>query len=338
MPETNHRWRRRTLFAVAGAGAVVGATAMVGATTPWPSAMLIRAVFERGAAVTVRELERHVPSTRLVARTDPDTGLDRPARYDLFTPVDATGPLPIVVWIHGGAWISGWKEDVAPYLRILAGHGYAAAGLNYPLGPEQTYPAAVHQLNTTLARLRDQAGAFGLDPDRIVLAGDSAGAQLASQLAVAVTNPGYAATTGLAPALRPDQLRGVILHCGVYDLQALAESTGIVGWGFKTALWAYSGERDWSETAAGREMSTLRFVTRDFPATFISGGNADGLTPAQSRALAGRLAELGVPVTERFFADDHEPALGHEYQFKLDGIDARDTLAATLTFLAERLR
>jgi acetyl esterase/lipase len=85
-------------------------------------------------------------------------------------------------------------------------------------------------------------------------------------------------------------------------------------------------------------MSTLRFVTRDFPATFISGGNADGLTPAQSRALAGRLAELGVPVTERFFADDHEPALGHEYQFKLDGIDARDTLAATLDFLAERLR
>jgi acetyl esterase/lipase len=306
--------------------------------TPWPAAMLIRVVFERGAADTVRELNRHVPASGVTARTDLDYGDGRrDTRFDLFRPEGATGPLPVVVWIHGGAWISGWKENVAPYLRILAGHGYAAAGLNYSLAPEHSYPTAVVQLNRALAHLDDHAAELGIDPSRIVLAGDSAGAQLASQLATAITSPDYASMIKITPAIRPAQLRGVILQCGVYDLDALAATTGIIAWGFKTSMWAYSGDRNWSETAAGKQMSTLKFVTADFPPAFISGGNADGLTPAQSVALVRRLEQLAVPVTTRFFAADHEPALGHEYQFKLDGADARETLARTLAFLESRL-
>lgn len=326
--------KRRGIRVLIGVGTVVAAVAVAFAVTPWPAAMLIRTVFERGAADTVQEMNRHVPTSGVIARTDLEYGDGgRDTRFDLFTPEGAKDPLPVVVWIHGGAWISGWKEDVAPYLRILAGHGYAAVGLNYSLGPERTYPTAVDQLNQALAYLDDHAGELGLDPSRIVLAGDSAGAQLASQLATAITNPDYATMIKIDPALRPDQLRGVILHCGVYDLDALAQSTGIVGWGFKTSLWAYSGHRDWSDTPAGQQMSTLRHVTGAFPPAFVSGGNADGLTPAQSVALAERLKQLGVPVTTRFFAAEHQPALAHEYQFKLDGADARETLARTLAFL-----
>lgn len=309
------------------------------AASPWPAAMLIRIVFERGAADTVRELNRHVPASGVTARTDLDYGDGRrDTRFDLFRPEGATGALPVVVWIHGGAWISGWKENVAPYLRILAGHGYAAVGLNYSLGPERTYPTAVVQLNQALAHLDDHAAELGIDPSRIVLAGDSAGAQLASQLATAITSPDYASMIKITPAIRPDHLRGVILQCGIYDLDALAGTTAIVAWGFKTAMWAYSGDRNWSETAAGKQMSTLRFVTADFPPAFISGGNADGLTAGQSVALARRLEQLAVPVTTRFFDADHVPALGHEYQFKLDGADARETLARTVAFLECRLR
>src|SRR5690606_25571039 len=121
--------------------------------------------------------------------------------------------------------------------------------LNYTVGPEAVYPTAVRQLNEALAFLQVHADEYRIDPDRIVLAGDSAGGNLASQLAALVTNPDYADLMGIRPALRPAQLVGVILNCGVYDLQAMADLTGISAWGFKVALWAYTGTRNWSDEA-----------------------------------------------------------------------------------------
>jgi acetyl esterase/lipase len=74
-------------------------------------------------------------------------------------------------------------------------------------------------------------------------------------------------------------------------------------------------------------------VTADFPETWISGGNADTLTPVQSEKLAERLKGLGDPVTDVFYDADHEPALPHEYQFHLDYADAQSALDSTIAFL-----
>ncbi|MEY9951592.1 alpha/beta hydrolase [Leifsonia sp. EB34] len=220
--------------------------------SPWPSALVIRRAFTQGAAHIVTEMTPFAPTSGISATTglryapgSPDT------TFDVFRPDTADAPLPAVVWIHGGAWISGAAADVAPYLRILASHGYAAVGLNYTVGPEAGYPTAIRQLNDALAYLAGNATSLGIDPTRIVLAGDSAGAQLASQLAVLTTNPDYARLLGIVPALRATQLSGVILNCGVYDLDALADLTGIRAWGFKTALWSYAGAKDWSHTYVG---------------------------------------------------------------------------------------
>ncbi|PVZ96346.1 esterase [Amnibacterium flavum] len=259
----------------------------------------------------------------------PDTTLD------VFSSEVGGDALPTVVWIHGGAWISGDKSNVAPYLQILAADGYTTVGVNYTIAPEADYPTAITQINSALAYLLENAATLRIDPNRIVLAGDSAGSQLASQVAAMTTNPAFAQEAGIEPALSPTQLRAVILNCGVYDLDELsATATGITGWGFKTALWAYTGERDWSDTRAGAQMSTIDFVTADFPATYISGGNGDGLTAGQSKPFAARLTELGVPVTELFWPDDHTPSLPHEYQFHLDFDGAKTALQQTLDFLS----
>jgi len=299
--------------------------------SPWPSAMLIRAVFDQGGAATVAEMERHPPGTPVDVRLDVDAG-EAPA-FDVFRPAGTTGALPTVLWVHGGAWISGDKRDVAPYLRILAAEGYTTIGLNYTTGPEATYPTAVAQLNDTIGYVLDHAAELGVDPDRVVLAGDSAGAQLASELAVLATNPRFAELTGIRSALTASQLRGAILNCGVYELDGMAKLTGIGAWGFKIALWAYTGTKDWSQEPAGALMSSLEFVTADFPPTFITGGNADALTLIQSVPMANRLDELGVDVTRLFYAVDREPALQHEYQFHLDLADAQRALEATIRFL-----
>jgi acetyl esterase/lipase len=302
--------------------------------TPWPAALLIRGVFAQGAAGTVAEMAPYVPSsgvddlgTVAYAEGSPDTTLSAYSR-------SGSGPLPTVVWIHGGAWISGDSGNVDPYLQLLAAEGYTAIGLNYTVGPEAVYPTAVGQLNDALAYITAHAGELRVDPTRIVLAGDSAGAQLASQLAVLTTNPEYSRLLGIEPALDPRQLIGVVLNCGVYDLDRMADLSGIVAWGFDASLWAYTGTKDWSATYEGATMSTIDFVTPDFPPTYISGGNGDGLTWLQSVPMAEALRAQDVEVTELFWAEDHEPALPHEYQFHLDYPEAKQALQETLDFLA----
>ena len=70
-------------------------------------------------------------------------------------------------------------------------------------------------------------------------------------------------------------------------------------------------------------MSTIDAATADFPPTFITGGHGDPLTDTQSRPMANRLEDLGVPVTTLFFDEDHEPAIPHEFQFHLDQVEVQ---------------
>ncbi|MFZ4893648.1 alpha/beta hydrolase [Plantibacter sp. Mn2098] len=341
-PEAAHphkpRPRPRPRFIIGSIFLAIGvAVSVVTSVTPWPSAMLIRAVFEQGGKATAAEMDRHVPASAATDLTEHrdvvygDAGSD--TSLDVFTPKSGTTPLATVVWIHGGAWISGQKEDVDPYLRILAGNGYTTIGVNYTIAPEAEYPTAVTQLNDALGFITEHAAEWNVDPGRIVLAGDSAGAQLASQLAVLTTNPDYAHLIGIAPKLRPEQLVGTILNCGVYDLQRMADLNGIAAWGFKIALWGYTGTKDWSSTYAGATMSTRDFVTSAFPPTFISGGNGDDLTWIESVPMSASLKAAGVEVTELFWPANHEPQLPHEYQFHLDLPDAQTALTRTLAFL-----
>ncbi|WP_258062998.1 alpha/beta hydrolase [Pseudoclavibacter sp. Z016] len=328
-----YRRKSRTVpLGVLSAG-LVGAIIWV--STPWPAAMLIRALFELDAKRTITEMEAFAPTAdTLQAQLDVSYGDDgADTSFDLYSPAGTSEALPTVVWIHGGAWISGGKQNVAPYVQILAAEGFTTVALNYTVAPEATYPTALTQLNDALAHLIEHAAEYNIDPSRIVLAGDSAGAQLASQLATVATNPDYAELVGLTPALAGEQIAGMVLNCGIYDVSGIPDAPGLGGYGFRVALWAYLGEKDWSQTPGGLEMSTLDSVTADFPQTWISGGNADPLTSNQSQPFAAKLQGLGVPVTTVFYPDDHQPALQHEYQFKLEGADAQSALASTIDFL-----
>ncbi|WP_194410709.1 alpha/beta hydrolase [Microbacterium cremeum] len=331
---TRTRRHRGLLISLGVVLSIVLAVVVVLSLTPWPSAMLIRAVFEQGGRSTAAEMSRHVPDTPLreltgVAYSDAGDGLT----LDVYTAAGEGEERPAVVWIHGGAWISGSSADVDPYMRILADAGYTAIAVNYTLGPEGVYPTAVDEINEAMAYIDDHAQALSVDSSRLVIAGDSAGGQLASQMATLVTNPEYAELMDVDPAWSADQLVGAILNCGVYDLRAMTELPGIAGWGFKVALWSYTGTKDWAAESSGATMSTIEFVTSDFPPTYISGGNGDGLTWLEGIPMAQRLRSLGVPVTAVFWPADHEPALPHEYQFHLDLDEAQHALDETLAYL-----
>ncbi|UYO97660.1 alpha/beta hydrolase [Microbacterium sp. M28] len=136
-----HRRWRKTTIALGILIAVVLVVTLVTSLTPWPSAMAIRAVFTQGGDATAAEMEKHVPDTALTETLDVaygDDGVD--TTMDVFTPASADQPLPTIVWIHGGAWVSGSKENVDPYLRILMRRGYTTIAVNYTLGPEGHLP------------------------------------------------------------------------------------------------------------------------------------------------------------------------------------------------------
>lgn len=331
-------WRRRWFLWPVGTVVTVGLVALLAVNiSPWPGALLIRYVFDDGAAKTLAALEKHAPEGVASIANEQYRSGDDDAYLDVYFPEGTDGSLPTVVWTHGGAWISGSKTNTVPWFQLIAAEGYTVVAIGYSLAPEKTYPTAIHQINDALGYLVDNAERLHIDPDRFVLGGDSAGAQLTSQIATIVTNPDFAASMGIDPALTPEQLRGVVLACGIYDMHAFLENGdmikgGILGWGVGTTTWAYTGSRSHdSDALAG--MSTIDHVTADYPPAFITGGNGDPLTDAQSKPLAETLDGLGVETTTLFYPADHEPKLPHEYQFNLDNADGQNALKEILAFI-----
>jgi acetyl esterase/lipase len=256
----------------------------------------------------------------------------RPARLDVYRPAKpASKALPVILWVHGGGFISGSKAQVASYATMLASSGYVVASLGYTLAPGAKFPTPVRQGNAALGYLWAHAADFGADPARFFVGGDSAGAQIASSLAAVQSNPALAQKLSLVPAVPAGDLRGSILFCGLYNMKTVADTHFPA---LRTFLWAYTGSRDWASFADLDELSTTSQVTAAYPATFLSVGDAD---PFQSQAfeLEAVLHRAAVPVTTQYWngTGDH---LGHEYQFDFRIPQARQTYRETLAFLAAR--
>jgi acetyl esterase len=216
--------------------------------TPWPSVAIIQEAFSRGDQASEAALEKHAPDN-VVTRRDLTYGEEPDEIFDINYPDGADRPLPTIVWVHGGGWVAGSKDGIANYLKVLAGHGYTTVGVEYSHGFGSTYPKPVEQVNAALGYLVRNAAELNVDPDTIILAGDSAGAQIASQLAVIITDPSYAERMGIPPLLEPERLSAILLLSGGFDIEAV-DLEGDFGWFLKTVLWAYSGNQGFPERRA----------------------------------------------------------------------------------------
>jgi acetyl esterase/lipase len=107
-------------------------------------------------------------------------------RLDLLLPKDREGKkLPLIVFIHGGGWAQGAKEDGISILRAFMVEGdYATATLNYRLTDQAKWPAQIHDCKAAIRFLRSKAAVYGFDADHIGVIGISSGGQLAAMLGV----------------------------------------------------------------------------------------------------------------------------------------------------------
>jgi acetyl esterase len=330
--------QRRWKTVVAAMGLIVALASLLAAgiytfvqVSPWPMALMKRYTWDRSGLEMNQALERFVPNNvvgKLNLQYDPG---DREARLDVFFPsaVERTDRvLPVIVWVHGGSWISGSKDHIANYLRILAARGFVTVGVDYTLAPARTYPNPVRQVNAALGFLTGNGALLHVDRSRLFLAGDSAGAQIAAQLANAISSSSYAAEVGVVPSIERSQLKGVIFHCGVYEAT-------LTNFARKGVLWAYFGTKDFDRDPRLSQFSVARHVTPEFPPLFISAGNADDFAP-QSYFFADKVVAQGGVVDRLFFPQAYTPKVWHQFQFNLDTEAGRMALERSIDFISAR--
>lgn len=140
-------------------------------------------------------------------------GPDPRHRLDIHLPDTAPDGAPVLLYVHGGGFIGGDKSDPKlPYYDHLGGwavrNGMVAVTMTYRLAPQYQWPTGAEDIASAVAWTRAHIAEYGGDPDRIVLAGQSAGAaHVASYLG------GHAG----AGAVAPDVLAGAVLMSGIYD-------------------------------------------------------------------------------------------------------------------------
>ena len=307
--------------------------------SPWPSVLYYRLYGQ------IREIKHHgwfpvqeAPESQVlpgvIARLNERYIInDRDALLDVFYPSEVNNSdqkLPTIVWMHGGGFIDGSKNQIASYLQILTTKNYTVVGVNYSLAPGKMYPMPILQVNAALGFLSENEVRLHVDASKLFLAGNSAGAQIAAQLAAVISSASYAKRVGVSPSIDRRQLRGVILHCGLYDLRD--------GGRYRRVLaWSYLGTKDFANDPRFQEFSVAQNITADFPSIFISVGNADGLA-SQSQMLAETATKLNILVDSLFFPNDFTPSLPHEYQFNLDFKAGQIALERTVRFLRDRLQ
>lgn len=110
---------------------------------------------------------------------------------DLYVPTEGDGPWPVVIWIHGGAWLSGSKDN-CPLLRGgYVQRGYAVASLNYRLSQDAPFPAQIQDCKAALRWLRAHAADYHLDVDHFGVIGSSAGGHLAALVGTSAGVPDF---------------------------------------------------------------------------------------------------------------------------------------------------
>jgi acetyl esterase len=117
-------------------------------------------------------------------------------------------PLPVLIYLHGGGWVVGNLDTHDKIMRLLAlRSGAAVVGVDYGLAPQTKFPAAIDECLAAVAHVRDHAADWGIDPERIAIGGDSAGANLAVAVALSLRDA------------QPELLRMLLLVYGVFGLQ-----------------------------------------------------------------------------------------------------------------------
>ena len=217
----------------------------------------------------------------------------RPLTLDLYLP-KSNKPLPTLIFVHGGAWAGGTSrsaeivgDNFPAMFADFAAKGYAVASISYRLSNEAHFPAQIQDLNAAIRFLRSKAQSYGLDGERIIVWGASAGAHIAMLSALDCKRGQFEpAPTGSAMPLASTCVSAVVDWFGPTTLGTQNPSPTAV---------AYFGCAPDACADAWKRANVLDSLSANAPPFLIVHGDADTTVPyAQSKELAEALTKLGI--------------------------------------------
>lgn len=220
------------------------------------------------------------------------TGGGQPLLMDVFLPKHRNRtPTPAVLWIHGGGWERGDKNGSSG-AELLAGAGFVTASLFYRLSGDWPFPADIEDCKCAIRYLRANAAKYGIDPDRIGVAGASAGGHLAELVATAPPGAGLEGNGGWPNV--SSEVQAAAAYYGVSDFTVgemqFQHHTG------KVVIKLFRGtEKEKPELY--RQASPIVYVSKESPPLLLAHGEEDELVPfEQSVRMAKAYRKVGAPV------------------------------------------
>ena len=208
-------------------------------------------------------------------------------RLDLYLPEKSAGRLPLVVWIHGGGWTAGSKEN--PPGLALVGHGYAMASINYRFSQHAVFPAQIEDCKAAIRWLKAHAEKYSIDPSHIGVWGASAGGHLVALLG---TTAGVKELEGSGGNLdQSSRVQAVVDWFGPSEMSTMGELAKQPD----SVVAKLIGGPVAKNQEKARKASPLAYVSKDSAPMLIMHGDQDKLVPLdQSERLAAALEKAGV--------------------------------------------
>ncbi|WP_045959796.1 alpha/beta hydrolase [Acholeplasma palmae] len=302
----------------------------------YPSVWLTRMAFSQGKYTEHDDIEL-ISSEVYVSKDYDYESISSKNQFNIISPIENQKRYPTVIWVHGGAFVSGDKSGNESYLKVLAHKGYTIINLNYQYAPKAKYPMPIIQVSEVYQHLEKNIDLYPMvDLNQIILGGDSAGAHIIAQFALIQTNPKYEALVNINKVMNKEQIKSILLYCGPYDFGLLKELLNPIGTSILGQIIpflsrrigaAYLGDMKWDKNEKWDVLTIKNYVTKDFPKTFITDAK-DYSFEEQGKQLAKVLEEKGVLVTKVFY----DANLAHEYQFNLGTKNEDGNNYALMTF------
>jgi acetyl esterase/lipase len=210
-------------------------------------------------------------------------------KLDLYLPEKKPGgPLPLVVWIHGGGWQGGSKDR--PAGMWLVPKGYALASINYRLSQHATFPAQIEDCKAAIRWLRANAKKYGLDPQHVGVWGASAGGHLVALLGTTANQKDLDVGGNTDQSSR---VQAVVDLFGPADFQSLSRNSDAA----RSPVTKLLGGPASENKEKAKQASPLAHVSKDAAPFLILHGDQDKTVPLrQSQLLAEALKKAGVEV------------------------------------------
>ncbi len=222
---------------------------------------------------------------------------DNAHAMDIYLPTNAKKPMPVILWIHGGAWLVGSKEDTPAVFFMKS--GFAVASINYRFSNSAIYPAQLYDVKAAVRWLRANAAEYHFAPKKIAVFGNSAGGQLAAMLGTTGDITNLEGTLGNPK--QSSKVEAVVDWCGPTDLLTIGEQAKADNElqlnDPKGPVAKLLGGLPSKKQELAALASPVTFITNDDPPFLIMHGDRDRVVPIeQSSTFYEVLKAARVPV------------------------------------------